>query len=61
MYLIPVGSTGGAAKEILSDIEKSISMYPYLIPHLQTLKNSTNAQELVATIITIINTIKKGY
>ena len=61
MYLIPVGSTGGAAKEILSDIEKSISMYPYLIPHLETLKNSTNAQELVATIITIINTIKKGY
>lgn len=58
MYLIPVGSTGGASYEILSDIEQDINNYPYLKKHIDTLKFCTNPQILVKTIFDILNEIK---
>ena len=61
MYLIPVGSTGGASKEILCDIEKNIEHYPYLNNHLDTLKNCTDPQILINTILKILDFIKNSY
>ncbi len=58
MYLIPVGSTGGASKEILFEIEKDIENFPYLKNHLDILKNCTEPEILVNTIFKILDFIK---
>ncbi len=60
MYLIPVASTGGAASEILTDIEKDIKNYPYLKKHIDILKYNTEPQVLIQTIFDILNLIKNG-
>ena len=58
MYLIPVGSTDGASKEIFKDIVAHIEEYPYLKDSIYVLEHSTNPDELVHTILNIISKIK---
>lgn len=60
MYLIPVGSTGGASMEISRDIEKNIENYPYLKSHIQILNSSTDPDVLVKTIFQILDIIKNN-
>lgn len=52
--IVPIGSTGEAAKEIFEEIEKNIENYSYLREYLPTLKDSTNERELVSTIEKIL-------
>ena len=58
MYLIPVGSTGGASLEIFNDIKTNIERYPYLKDSMDILEYSTDPDELIQLIISIINRIK---
>lgn len=58
MYLIPVGSTGGASLEIFNDIKINIEKYPYLKDSMDVLEYSTDPDELIQLIISIINRIK---
>lgn len=59
MYIIPVGSTGGASEKILEEVTKNICEYPYLKGHLADLSSLTDPTELVELILTIIQSIKK--
>lgn len=62
MYLIPVGSTGGASKLILDELEKDIDNYPYLIKYIDVLKTCTEPNILVKTVFQILDSIKnKNY
>lgn len=60
MYLIPVGSTGGASKEILLDIEKNIDNYPYLKNYIHILKENIEPDVLIKTIFQILEVIKNS-
>lgn len=60
MYLIPVGSTGGASNKILLDIEKNINNYPYLKNYINVLKNELEPDRLIKVIFQILDDIKNG-
>lgn len=56
--IIPIGSTGGTAFKILEIVKKDISEYPYLEGYLNILENCKDIDELIETIIIIINNEK---
>lgn len=51
--IIPIGSTGWAAREILSDMEMHISDYPYLEPHIAELKSENDIDKLIDIVVKI--------
>lgn len=53
--IIPIGSTGGTAKNILLDVKKNIINYPYLEKYINILENENNATIIAKTVLTIIN------
>lgn len=59
-YIIPVGSTGFAAENILNDIENNIEKFPYLRPFISQLRNEKDTYRLVALIFRIIDYIRNN-
>lgn len=59
MFLIPIGSTGGASYEILSEIEKDIQNYQYLKDSIDILRDCTDPNTIIDEIFKIIERIKK--
>lgn len=53
--IIPIGSTGYAAKTIFEDIRKDIGKYPYLTAYMDILEKETNISKLVKTVVKIVN------
>lgn len=60
-YIIPIGSTGFAAKEIWDNVSKNITKYPYLEPYMEILAKETDINIISKTIIKIINSIVNIY
>lgn len=59
-YIIPVGSTGGASKQILDEVKKDIDTYFYLKDYIEVLESCIDINELIKTIIIIIQNISKA-
>jgi len=57
-YVIPVGSTGGAALEIMNIVKHNIDTYTYLKDYLDKLEKDTNGDNLVRIINEIVIKIK---
>ena len=55
--IIPVGSTGYAAKKIYDEVNGNISDYPYLMDYIDQLGIETNPNKLVSIIIKIIDSL----
>lgn len=53
--IIPIGSTGGAARTILENVKCNISDYPYLSAYIDKLEKETNVNSIIQVIIEIIN------
>ena len=53
--IIPIGSTGYAAKTILNYVKSNISDYPYLVSYLDRLETETDVDKLVEIVVEIIN------
>ena len=56
--IIPVASTGYAAKTIMEEIKKDIGNYSYLKDELSILENETDVQKLTDTIIRILKKLQ---
>jgi hypothetical protein len=52
--IIPVGSTGGAAKNIYDEIKENIDNYPYLNDYLEDLGIESDPDKLIKLITTIV-------
>ena len=52
--IIPIATTGYAAKEILEDIKTSITDYEYLIDEITVLETSTDVNDLSNAIVRIL-------
>ena len=59
-FIIPVASTGYAAKEIFEEMKTNICLYPYLTPFIGTLSKETDPNELVNVILECINNIRNS-
>ncbi|MGJ7589096.1 SIR2 family protein [Staphylococcus shinii] len=59
LYIIPIGSTGYASKEILDIVSKDNDKYWYLQDSISFLKASTDNDALIREINTIIQKIQK--
>jgi hypothetical protein len=57
-YVIPIGSTGFASKDILDIIVNDIDKYAYLKPYINKLLDETNSEKLITLILTIIQDIR---
>ncbi|MDZ5757782.1 SIR2 family protein [Carnobacterium maltaromaticum] len=55
--IIPIGSTGNAAKVVFDEVKQNIAQYPYLKDQLEVLETNTNENELVDAIQKIIKSI----
>jgi hypothetical protein len=55
--IIPIGSTGNAAKIVFDEVKQNIAQYPYLQEQLEVLETNTNENELVDAIQKIIKNI----
>ncbi|OWZ83377.1 SIR2 family protein [Natranaerobius trueperi] len=53
--IIPIGSTGYAAKEILQEVKSNLDKYWYLKDSIQILENESNGQKLINEIINILS------
>lgn len=60
-FIIPVGSTGWAAKKISDEIFSNIDDYQYLKQFIEKLNNTKDYEELTTLIISCINFIKDNY
>lgn len=60
-FIIPLGSTGYAAKKILDEIKKDVDKYIYLKNYVATLETTTDVNELVALTMKIIENCKKTF
>ncbi len=56
--IIPVGSTGSAAKEIFDEIQLQIDRYQYLKPYLTRLADTLEIDELITLICEIIDSVQ---
>ncbi len=56
--LIPIGSTGWAAREIFNEVSQNISDYPYLEEHIDILSKSNDQKQLINTILKIIDSLQ---
>ena len=52
--IVPVGSTGYAAKSIFNRVKDDIDNYPYLFPYLERLEKETDAEKIVNLILEIV-------
>ena len=52
--IIPVGSTGYAAKEIFDDVNSHLADYPYLTKYIHQLETETDVDNLVNLIMEIV-------
>ena len=52
--IIPVASTGSAARAIMEEIKKKMDDYPYLKEELSVLENETDLQKLTDAVVRII-------
>lgn len=57
--IIPIGSTGGAAKEILATMENDADKYPYLKSYWNDLQSCTDENVLIRIILEIIASQKE--
>jgi hypothetical protein len=57
--IIPIGSTGYAAKEIYDKVKKDIGDYPYLSNEIDQLGTETNVDTIVSIVLRIIKNL--GY
>ena len=60
-YLIPIGSTGYVAEQILDEIKKNLSSFEYLSEYIDILSDETDINILVNTILNIIKKINSFY
>lgn len=52
--IIPIGSTGGAAKIIYDEVKANIIQYPYLEKVIDNLLDETNTDKLISVILDVI-------
>ena len=52
--IIPIGSTGGAAKLICDEVKKNIIQYPYLEKVIDILSAETDTEKLISVILDVI-------
>lgn len=52
--IIPIGSTGGAAKIIYDEVKANIIQYPYLEKVIDILLNETDPDKLISVILDVI-------
>jgi hypothetical protein len=52
--IIPIGSTGGAAKQIFEEIKEHIKEFPYLETSLEGLEKEVDPDQLVKLVISIV-------
>ncbi|MCE4957801.1 SIR2 family protein [Macrococcoides caseolyticum] len=57
--VIPVGSTGGASKEIFDEVKENIESFSYLDEYLEILENSESDEKLLKVIMEIIENLQK--
>lgn len=57
--IIPIGSTGWAASQILDDIKKNINDYPYLVDYIAELNTCVEPEKLINLIMEIIEKVKE--
>ena len=53
--VVPIGTTGYAAKEISDIVKTDLSSFSYLTGHLSTLEASNNIDEIIDTILKILD------
>lgn len=56
-YIIPIGSTNYASREIFTQIKANINKYPYLEQYLTILENESDISKIMDAIWAILNTI----
>ena len=54
--IIPIGSTGYAAKTILENVKKDMINYHYLSKYIDILETETDISKLIRCVIEIIQT-----
>ena len=52
--IIPIGSSGGAAKIIFDQVRTNLTNYPYLENYIEILEKETDPEKLTGTILSII-------
>lgn len=52
--IIPIGSTGGAAKKICEEVKRNITLYPYLEKVIDALLNEKRTAQILSIIIDVI-------
>ena len=52
--IIPIGSTGGAAKAIYDDVKSNIGNYPYLVDCIDQLGEETDINNIVSIVVNIV-------
>lgn len=58
--IIPIGSTGFAAKEIFNVVKADLTRYPYIEPYINILENEMDIFKVSKTIISIIQSRLKS-
>lgn len=58
--IIPLGSTGYVAKEILENIKKSSSDFSYLSDYVSDLESIVNPNDLVNIVVRIVDSLKEN-
>lgn len=58
--IIPLGSTGYVAKEILENIKKNISDFSYLSDYVSDLESIVNPNDLVNIVANIVDSLKQN-
>lgn len=53
--IIPIGSTGYAAKKIYDEVRRDISKYPYLVDFIDRLGTETEPSKLASIVVEIVN------
>ena len=55
--IIPIGSTGHAARTIMDRVKADSERYPYLKPFISQLENETDSRKIVETVMTIVTRV----
>lgn len=57
--IIPIGSTGDAAKKIFDEVKSRIQDYPYLDEFIDQLESETNIDKIVGIVLKILENLEK--
>lgn len=60
-YVIPIGSTGYVARKIWDEVSANIEDYPYLKPEESILKECTEPNKVIKSIINVLSRIQKDF